>query len=80
MSIFLTLVVTQCAFNQSKRYWLLFNVILVAISLCVTMCNNNFDTNYAMYVYGPTKIYFVVQCIFCFASFDFLVFFLGFLI
>ncbi len=80
MSIFLTLVVTQCAFNQFQRYWLLFNVIFFAISLCVAMCNNNFGTNYVMYVYRPTKICFIVQCIFIFVGFGFLVFCLGFLV
>jgi hypothetical protein len=38
----LTLVVTQCVLNQSQGYWLLFDAIGVAISMCCMMENYNY--------------------------------------
>jgi hypothetical protein len=46
------LVVTQCVFNQSRGYWLLFDVISTALTMHVMMHNTNSNTNEIMQVCG----------------------------
>ncbi len=39
----LTLVGNQCVLNQSQRYWLLFDAIFIAITMCCIMGNTNLN-------------------------------------
>jgi len=52
MSKVLTPMVTQCDLKQTQGYWLLFNIIYVAITMCVMMYNTNSNTNEIMQVHG----------------------------
>jgi hypothetical protein len=52
MSEVLTPMVARCVLNQSQRYWSLFDVIYVAIIMCVMMYNTNSNTNEIMQVCG----------------------------
>ncbi len=50
---FLTLtMVTQCDLNQLEEYKLLFDVIFVAITMCVMMYTTNFNVNDGIHVCG----------------------------
>jgi hypothetical protein len=52
MSKVLTLMVSQCILNQSRRYCLFFDVISTTITMCVMMYNTNSNTNEIMQVCG----------------------------